>query len=201
MAYSSSTIGSTSSSLLNKVKSRDQEAWQRLTRLYGPLVDFWLKQARLQPADTRDIFQDVFKAVAEGIGSFRKDRPSDRFRGWLRTIVRNKLSDHFRRQGTQPAAAGGSEAYQRLQEIEGRDTPAEDRQELDALQQLRLRALELIRCEFEDRTWQAFWRVVAGGEATKDVAEDLGVTSSAVRLAKSRVLRRLREEMEGLEDV
>jgi RNA polymerase sigma-70 factor (ECF subfamily) len=187
--------------LLTKVKARDQEAWTRLVRLYGPLVDFWICRAKLQPADARDVFQEVFKAVAGGIGSFRKDRPSDRFRGWLHTIVRNKLADHFRRQGTQPAAAGGSEAYQRLQEIEGRGTAAEDRDELDALQQLRLRALELIRCEFEERTWQAFWRVVAGGETTKDVAGDLGVTSSAVRLSKSRVLRRLREEMEGLEDV
>ena len=69
------------------------------------------------------------------------------------------------------------------------------------MQQLRLRAVELIRGEFEERTWQAFWRVAVEGQAAKDVAKDLGVTASAVRLAKSRVLRRLREEMEGLEDV
>ena len=59
----------------------------------------------------------------------------------------------------------------------------------------------LIRGEFEERTWQAFYRVTVEGQAAKDVAEDLGVTPSAVRLAKSRVLRRLREEMEGLEEV
>lgn len=195
------TIGSTSSSLLTRAKAHDQEAWQRLTRLYGPLVDFWLRQAKLQPADTRDIFQEVFKAVAEGIGSFRKDRPGDRFRGWLRIIVRNKIADHVRRQGVHPVAAGGSEAYRQFQEIEGRGARTEDRKELDALQQLRLRALELIQGEFEERTWQAFWRVTAEGQAAKDVAQDLGVTASAVRLAKSRVLRRLREEMEGLEEM
>jgi RNA polymerase sigma-70 factor (ECF subfamily) len=184
-----------------RVKAREQEAWGRLVALYGPLVDFWLTQARLQSADAHDVFQEVFKAVAVGIGGFRKDRPEDRFRGWLRTIVRNKLADHCRRQGRQPAAAGGSEANQRLQEIQGPTGGPEDRAERDALHQIRLRALEAIRCEFEERTWQAFWRVTAEGQATKDVAEDLGVTPSAVRLAKSRVLRRLREEMEGLEDV
>jgi RNA polymerase sigma-70 factor (ECF subfamily) len=178
-----------------------REAWQRLTRLYGRLVDFWLRQAKLQPADARDVFQEVFKAVAEGIGNFRKDRPGDRFRGWLRIVVRNKVADHVRRQGAQPAAAGGSEAYRQFQEIEGRDARTEDREELDALQQFRLRALELIQGEFEERTWQAFWRVTAEGQAAKDVAQDLGVTASAVRLAKSRVLRRLREEMEGLEEM
>jgi len=67
------------------------------------------------------------------------------------------------------------------------------------VRQLRLRALELIRAEFEDRTWQAFWRVTVDGQPTKDVAQELGVTPSAVRLAKSRVLRRLREELGDLE--
>ena len=195
------TIGSTSSSLLIRAKAHDQDAWRKVVNLYAPLVDLWLRQAKLQSADARDVFQEVFKAIAEGIGNFRKDRPGDRFRGWLRTITRNKLADHFRRQGMQPAAAGGSEAYRQLQEIEGPGEPLDDHNELDALQQLRLRALEMIRGEFEDRTWQAFWRVAAEGQAAKDVAEDLGVTASAVRLAKSRVLRRLREEMEGLEEV
>jgi RNA polymerase sigma-70 factor, ECF subfamily len=195
------SIGSTSSSLLIRVKARNQDAWQRLVRLYGPLVDFWLRQANLQPADTRDVFQEVFKAVADGIGSFRKDRPCDRFRGWLRTITRNKLADHFRRQGWQPAAVGGSSAYQRLQEVEGPAEVEDEPQELYALKQLRLRAVDLIRGEFETRTWQAFYRVTVEGQAAKDVAEDMGVTPSAVRLAKSRVLRRLREEMEELEEV
>jgi len=186
--------------LLTRVKARDQEAWARLVNIYAPLVDFWLTRARLQPADARDVFQEIFKGVAEGIGGFRKDRPVDRFRGWLRTITRNKLADHFRRQITGPAGAGGSEAYRRLQDVENRAGQAEEQGERAAILQLRLQALEMIRAEFEDRTWQAFWRVTAEAQATKDVAEDLGITPSAVRLAKSRVLRRLREEMEGLED-
>ena len=173
----------------------------RLVRLYGPLVDFWISGAGLQPADARDVFQETFQAVAEGISDFHKDRPGDRFRGWLRTIVRNKLADHFRRQGLQPPAAGGTEAFRRLQEVEGPGMSAESPAERTALQQFRLRALELVRGEFEEQTWQAFWRVAAEGQAPKDVAEDLGVTPSAVRLAKSRVLRRRREEMEGLEDL
>ena len=195
------TIGSTSSSLLNRVKARDQEAWRRLVRLYGPLVDFWLRRHHLQSADAHDVFQEVFEAVAEGVGSFREDRPCDRFRGWLRIITRNKLADYHRRQGRQPAAAGGSEAYRQLQDIAVPTAPPEDCGERGAVQQLRLRAVELIRCEFGDRTWQAFYRLTVEGQAARDVAEDLGVTPSAVRLAKSRVLRRLREEMEGLEEV
>lgn len=203
MASSNSSalsLDSTSLSLLNRVKGHDQAAWQRLVRLYGPLIDYWIRQAGLQTADAQDVFQEVFRAAAANIGSFRKERPSDSFRGWLRIITRSKLSDQFRRRGSQPQAVGGSEFQRRLQQV---PEPAADaggaEDEISEMTRLRLRALELIRAEFEDRTWQAFWRVTVEGHAVKDVAADLGVTPSAVRLAKSRILCRLREEMEGLE--
>ncbi len=195
------TIGSTSSSLLTRVKSRDQEAWRQLVRLYGVLVNFWLRRAGLQTADAGDVFQEVFRAVAEGVGAFRKDRPDDSFRGWLRTITRSKLTDHFRRMGRQPMATGGSDAHRRLQEVEGHIEEPEDPCEADAVRQLRLRAMELTQGEFELKTWEMFWRVTAEGQAAKDVAADLGVSPAAVRLAKSRVLGRLREELEGLEEL
>lgn len=195
------SIGSTSSSLLTNVQAHDQDAWRRLVRLYGSLVSFWIHRAGLQAADAGDVFQEVFRAVAEGVGEFRKDRPGDSFRGWLRTITRSKLADHFRRVDRQPMATGGSDAYRRLQQAEGRVEEANDPRETDALRQLRLRAMELIRGEFEPKTWEMFWRVTADDQAAKDVAADLRVSPAAVRLAKSRVLRRLREELEGLEEL
>jgi RNA polymerase sigma-70 factor (ECF subfamily) len=194
------SIGSTSSSLLRRVKEHDEDAWRRLVRLYGPLVDGWLRQAGIQAADAHDVFQEVFQSVATGIGRFRRERPGDSFRGWLRTITRNKLCDHFHRRTTEAVGAGGSEALQQLAELEqpAEYLPATDEEE--GLQQLRLRVMELIRGEFEAKTWEMFWQVVIQGRATNEVGRDFGVTPSAVRLAKSRVLRRLREEMKGLED-
>ena len=60
--------------------------------------------------------------------------------------------------------------------------------------------MELIRGEFEPRTWEMFWRTAAEDQMTKDVAADMGVSLAAVRMAKFRELRRLREELDGLED-
>jgi RNA polymerase sigma-70 factor (ECF subfamily) len=194
------SLGSTSSSLVRGVKVHDQEAWTKLVRLYGPLVSLWLRQARLQPADANDVFQVVFVAVAMGVEQFHKDRPGDSFRGWLRVIVRSKLVDHFRKQRGQPIAVGGSEAHRQFQQLaDPGEEPPEAPGEAKAVRQLRLRALGMIRAEFEDRTWQAFWRVTVDGQPPKEVAQELGVTPSAVRLAKSRVLRRLREELSDLE--
>jgi RNA polymerase sigma-70 factor (ECF subfamily) len=69
------------------------------------------------------------------------------------------------------------------------DDPAE---EMNALYR---RALELVRVEFEERTWQMFWLVVVESRAPGDVAAEMKVTAGAVRLAKFRVLRRLKEEV------
>jgi RNA polymerase sigma-70 factor (ECF subfamily) len=192
-----SSIGSTSSSLLQRVKAQDQEAWRRLIRLYGPLVDFWLRRTGLQPADAEDIFQEVFRAVARTIGTFNKDQAGGSFRRWLRTITRSKVIDHHRQLGTEPQGIGGSDVQVWWQDLpEDSDTGSGDAQEINTL---RLRALEMVRADFEERTWQMFWRVTVEGHEAKDVAHDLGVSPSAVRLAKSRVLRRIREQMGGLE--
>jgi RNA polymerase sigma-70 factor (ECF subfamily) len=188
-----SLTGSTSSSLIRRVKDHDQNAWRRLVRLYGPLVDFWIRRSGLQSADVHDIFQDVFSAIANGINGFRKELPEDTFRGWLRMVTRNKVIDHFRRTANEPSARGGSDLHAQFETIPFPDEISDD--EIDALHQLRLRAVELVRAEFECRTWQMFWRVTVDGEPTREVAVDLEVSPSAVRLAKSRVLRRLREEL------
>lgn len=195
---SGSSIGSTTPSLIQRVKTHDQDAWRRLVRLYGPLVDFWIRRAGLQTADAEDVFQAVFQAVARNIGTFREDRASDTFRGWLRIITRSKLIDHHRQVSSQPQATGGAEAYQQLLEVaEALSQPAEI-EEATEKQNLRQRALEMIRAEFEAKTWEAFWRVVVEEQEPKDVARDLNITPSAVRLFKSRILRRLREITEGL---
>ena len=64
--------------------------------------------------------------------------------------------------------------------------------------QLYRRAPEFVRGEFEPRTWQMFWRSVIDGLPTAAVAAELGTSPAAVRQARSRILRRFREEVEEL---
>jgi RNA polymerase sigma-70 factor (ECF subfamily) len=111
-------------------------------------------------------------------------------------IALNKVRDHFRRLGREPAGVGGTDAQRRLTQFPAPppDDPAEEEAECGLFH----RALDLIRGEFEERTWQAFWRTAVEGRAPKDVAEELAMSPGAVRVAKSRVLRRLREELGDL---
>jgi RNA polymerase sigma-70 factor (ECF subfamily) len=186
---------STSLTLLERVRGRDGDAWQRLLHLYGPLVIRWCGLRGVRGQDADDVQQEVFQAVATGLDGFRRDRPGDTFRGWLRVITRNKLLDHFRRREKQPEAKGGTTAHRQMQEVADQEIPEDTEEDLGALYH---RALELVRGEFEARTWEAFWRVAVGGQAPDVIAADLGVTPAAVRKAKSRVLHRLRQEIGDL---
>lgn len=192
---------SVSSSLLERLRVNSPEAWGRLVDLFGPLVYQRCRQNGLQPADAGDVFQDVFRAVATQIGRFRRDRPGDTFRGWLWTITRNKLADFWRGRQEAPQAPGGSDALRKLQNLMA-DGPAQPGESPDpaAPRSLYRRALKLIQDEFEERTWKAFWAVAIDGRSPADVADELGMSVNAVYIAKTRVLRRLREELGDLLD-
>ena len=192
-------IAEPSSSLLDRVRAHDQVAWERLVNLYSPLVFAWCRRGGLQPADAADVGQQVFLDVARGVREFR--RAGGSFCAWLRVIARNRLCDHFRTAQTQGDRAEGGDALQRLEQMVADSDSSDlgsDREE-EAL--LFRRATELMRREFEERTWQAFWMVVIDGRPAAEAAGRLGMSANAVYLARGRVLRRLREEFVDLVDL
>lgn len=179
------------------MRADEKGAWQRLVELYGPLIDLWCRCGRLQEADAADIRQEVFMVVRRKIGDFRRESANDSFRGWLRTITRNKIADWGRLGKSRPAETG---LLDRLDQTAARADRGDEDDPATEGRILYPRALALIQRDFEDRTWRAFWGVVIDGRSATAVALDLGVPVNAVYLAKSRVLKRLREEFEGLLD-
>jgi RNA polymerase sigma-70 factor (ECF subfamily) len=184
----------TSCSLLAGLHGNDSLAWERLISLYAPLVWNWCRKTNLPGQDVPDVVQEVFKAVATHIQCFHKDSPHDTFRGWLRTITKNKVHDYFRSLRQQPRGAGGTEAQQRwLQMADPEGSEDVDAEGLE--NELFHRALALIQAEFEERTWRAFWSVAVDGRSPQEAALELGMSCGAVRVAKCRVLHRLRQEL------
>jgi RNA polymerase sigma-70 factor (ECF subfamily) len=190
---------SVSASLLHRLRSQDEQAWERLLALYGPTVLGWCRRAGLPPQDAEDVHQEVFRAVARSIADFRRDRPGDSFRGWLWTVTRRKVIDYQRHRAIGVEAAGGSTAQQRLAQVPEEEEPSEPEGGLSAeAEAICRRALELIRGSFTESTWRAFWAVAVEGQPAADVAAALGLSVGAVYIAKSRVLARLREEFADL---
>lgn len=190
----------TSLSLIVRVIESDPLAWERLVRLYSPLVYFWCRKSGLQEHDLHDVFQEIFYALARNL---RKFRPIENgtFRGWLRTLARNQLTDHFRKLGRVPMPIGGSEAMHYLEQIPAAEPLSslnhseEGQDEIELQHSLLIQALTNVRHHFAEQTWRAFWMVVVDGREAKDVANDLEMLPGAVRVAKSRVLKRLRLEI------
>jgi RNA polymerase sigma-70 factor (ECF subfamily) len=185
-------VGRTSTTWLERVRSLDPTAWQTFVTLYGPLVYHWCRQSGLQEADAADVGQEVFRAVFGAVKQF--DHRDGSFRGWLRIITLNKVRDFFRQRDKEPGgAAGGGQNLANVpanapgSSISSDDDPAEGRI-------LLRRAVELILTDCQEATRQAFLRVVVDREEPARVARELGLSVNAVYLAKSRIMRRLREE-------
>jgi RNA polymerase sigma-70 factor (ECF subfamily) len=175
---------STPSSLIAGLRANAADAWHRLAHLYAPTVWSWCRQRGLQPADADDVLQEVFRTVVVRVAEFRRERAGDTFRGWLWTITRYKLGDHFRREDRADEAAG-----EMLDSLPAPATPPAGNEALFR------RALDLINRHAKGPTWQAFWAVVVEDRRPEDVAAELGMSVNAVYLAKARLLRRLRDEL------
>lgn len=186
---------STSTSLIERVKHQDAEAWRRLVLIYGPVVFQWSRRAGLQGHDAADIVQQVFQTVATTIARFRHEQPTDSFRGWLWSVFHSRLMDFYRKGKRSPALPGRTWQDQ-LPDPASLDSEStvESSEKLLLMQG----ALQAVRGDFSEKTWQAFWRSVALSEPTSTIANELGMTSAAVCMCRARVLRRLRETIHSL---
>lgn len=196
----------TSLSLLDGVKLRDAEAWRRMVRVYSPLVRHWCRRGRLAEQHVDDLVQETFAAVLRGLPTFNKNPSEARpqggsFRGWLRTIVGRKLIDFARAHADSVAAGGGSDVQLKLaQAADPLSATNEDGEEAVETGLVFRAAVDLIGTEFELSTARAFWLTTVEDRSPDDVATELGISVNAVYKAKSRVLRRLREVLSGLEE-
>jgi RNA polymerase sigma-70 factor, ECF subfamily len=187
----------THTSVVRGAQADDADAWAMLVRVYSRRVYRWCRIAGLQPANSANVVQDVFRAVARKIGDFRRDRDGDTFRGWLRRITDNKIRDHHRAQSRELAhACGGTDAYRELVNYpDGSSLPTDICDNINATESASTLAQALctqIRNEFSERDWRIFWRIVIDGQSAAEAAEHFGITANAARLVKMRVLRRCR---------
>jgi len=186
-------MDSTSVSLLLRLRQPNQQAdWQRFVDLYAPLIYHWCRSQGLNPTDASDLVQEVLVVLVTKLPEFEYD-PTQRFRGWLRTVTVNKVRDFQRQRSTRPLT-GVNETIERIAVAEAVDLF----EETEYRSFLVKRAMELMQAEFQDQTWQACWKHIAEGRKAADVAQELGITANAVHIAKCRVMRRLREELDGL---
>jgi RNA polymerase sigma-70 factor (ECF subfamily) len=179
---------------------RDDRAWEEFVELYGPLVRRLALRSGLQGADADDLAQDVFRAVAGAIDRWDPDPSRGSFRAWLSRIARNLIVNLLAARRRQSAGVG-SGGTDMVAFLESQPDPGEDSACFDLEYRRRLFgwAADRIRGQFQEPTWQAFWRTGVEGEDVRSVARSLGLSPGAVYVARSRVMARLRKEIEAVE--
>lgn len=188
----------TSVSLLDRLAGTpSDEDWRRLHDLYRPLLRAWMARAGVSEADFDDLTQEILVVVFKGVAGFER-QGQGAFRSWLRTILANRVRDYFRGQRYRPVVTGDSDFLLRLNEME---SPASELSRLwdqEHDEHVVRSLLRRVQGDFAPGTWQAFRRHVLEGDPAARVAEELGLSLNSVLLAKSRVLKRLRQELAGI---
>ncbi len=190
-------------SLLVRLKAPgDEGAWVEFVDMYEPLIFRLARRRGLQEADAEDLTQDVLRAVAGAIARWEHDPARGSFRAWLYRITRNLIVNALaaRSRRTASYGAGGTDMVNLLEAQpapEGEDSTLFD---IEYRRQVFNRAAERVRPSVHETTWQAFWRSGVDGEDVPAVAASLGLTPGAVYVARSRVMARLRREIEQIEE-
>jgi RNA polymerase sigma-70 factor (ECF subfamily) len=186
---------STRPSLLIRIRDPgDAEGWRQFVALYGAMIYQFVRKRGLQDADAADLTQIVLQAVGDGVKRLDYDPGRGSFRSWLFRVVRNQLSKFRTRQKRSIRGSGGTGAHQLLDEV-AEEEPSElwDR---EYERQLFIWAAERVKARCEAASWQAFWQTAVQGRAGPEVARSLSISVGAVYTAKSRVLDRIRKEIQ-----
>jgi RNA polymerase sigma factor (sigma-70 family) len=188
----------TRASLLVRLRDGgDAVAWREFVRLYAPVIYGFARKRGLQDADAADLMQDVLRSVSSAVHRLEYDPVRGTFRGWLFTVTRNRIYNFLEGQGRRVQGSGDSRVQQRLEEHADGHLSAD--WEADYQRSLAARAMERVKDEVQPATWEAFLLTAVEGQSPAQAAASVGLSVGAVYVAKSRVVARLRQEIERLQ--
>jgi RNA polymerase sigma factor (sigma-70 family) len=191
---------STRASLLLRLRDpQDHEAWVEFVTLYEPVTYRLLRRKGLQDADARDVMQELFLAVSRSIDRWDPAKERGSFRGWLRRVARNLVINWLNHRDRRVVATGGSGLQAMLDMLPAADGPESVEFDHELRRALFHRAAEQVRGEVHSTSWQAFWETCIVGTSPADAAKKLGMAAGAIRVAKCRVLARIRASVTAME--
>ena len=185
--------------LLQLQDSGNEAAWSEFVRLYEPAVYRILRRSGLQDADALEVQQEVFWAVCRNLQRWQPGREHGSFRGWLQVVTRNIVVSWIRRN-----RAGGGLPKTGLDTwllaSVADDAPETLEFDLEVRRAAFQQAAAAVRQEVTAPTWNAFWKFAVEHQPLARVAADLGLSPGAVRVAKCRVLARIRDHVKHWEN-
>jgi RNA polymerase sigma-70 factor (ECF subfamily) len=186
-------------SLLLRLRGeRDERAWSEFLTIYEPLVLRLMRRRGLQESDARDATQQVLLRISGAIERYQPDGAEASFRRWLFRLARNVVVTFLTRQSRQPKLIDDAYVVADF-DINSVATLESDLFDGEYRQQVLAWAIEQVRREFRETTWQAFVESAVLGRPIADVARELNLTAGSVYVARSRIIARLRTKVEEFE--
>jgi RNA polymerase sigma-70 factor (ECF subfamily) len=185
----------TSHTLLDRLRDRhDAQAWRLWLTVYEPWLRHCLERHRLQEADVEDLLQTVLVVVSQKLPAFVHSGQPGAFRAWLRRVLVHEVRNFLRGRQRQAAEVGTDW----LDQLEDGASELSRQWDREHDEQVVRRLLAAIQGDFEPQTWEAFRLLVLEDRPAAEVARTTGMKVNALYVAKSRVLKRLRQELGGL---
>ncbi len=190
----------TSPTLLGRVcqNPADSASWSDFVHRYGPRIYRWCRQWHLTDADAQDVTQNVLLKLFTRLPSFAYD-PKRSFRAWLKTVTHHAWRDYLDSLRRQGQGAADSIIYQSLDRVEARDSLVQQLEE-EFDRELLAEATARVRTRVAANTWEAFRLLTEENLSTNAVSECTGMQPATVLVAKSKVIKLLREEISKLEE-
>jgi RNA polymerase sigma-70 factor (ECF subfamily) len=181
--------------LLDRLRKAAPDApdWQRLQEMYLPLIRAWLRRVPGVGDEADDLAQDVLLVLFRELPAFERQRDGS-FRAWLRQITLNRIRAFQKARGKRAVTGGGEQGADLLAQLADPGSDLSRQWDGDHDRHVFQKLLAVVQPDFAPLTWKAFTRFALDGRPAAQVAEELGLSVSAVVQAKFRVLKRLREE-------
>ena len=193
----------TRSSLLSRLRNAsDAASWQEFFDNYGRLIHRVCRRSGLNAQEAEEVTQEAIIAVAQKMPEFRYDRSKGSYKSWLWGVTRNHVASFlrkkYREQGHRaelPAAAGGEPSgIERIASPEAPDALWDEEWREHLLQ----RALQRVRGMVSARSYQIFYLCSVKGWSVDQVKENLRTGRTQIYLARHRVGRLVKRELETL---
>jgi len=186
-------VNATRSTLLHRVRDLDDaEGWEEFDKVYRPMLFRYARRRDLPYEAAEEIAQQCLVAVVSRIGQFERKKS---FRGWLRAMVDNKISDYVASRKRERQADTDM-----LRDAHDRDPSSVEIWEKNWDQAHLLHLATTLRTNFARHTLQAFSLYVLEERPVQEIGQLLGMTPNQIYVAKSRVTRFIREELGHLVD-
>jgi RNA polymerase sigma factor (sigma-70 family) len=189
----------TNPSLLGRLRAVpvDQQAWVGFVDRYGPSIHAWCLEWRLTADDAAEVTQQVLTRLVVRLRAFEYD-PTRSFRKWLWTVARHAWADFVESRDRVGRGSGSEHVNDLLHRQAARDDLLARLASAFDLE-LYEEAAARVRARVQPKTWEAYHRTAVDGQTGRQVAAALGLSVASVFVAKSSVLRLLREEIGRLE--